>query len=111
MKKAAVLGGADRAFQRLVEAGPAGAALELGVGCEQFLAAAGAGEYAVALLGVQRAGAGPLGAMLAQHLVLRGRQLRAPLLVGVLTGYVSVSAVCDEPNSLMGLPPAVHGGA
>ena len=68
-------------FERREEARPAGAALELAVGDEQRLAAADAGERPGALLVQQRAGAGPLGAVLAQHLVLLRRQLRAPFRV------------------------------
>ena len=36
------------------------------------------------LVGVQRAGEGPLGALAPQDLVLLGRELRAPLLIGLL---------------------------
>src|ERR1700759_26022 len=46
---------ADRILQRLVEAGPAGAAFELGVGGEQRQVAAGAGEGALAMLLQERA--------------------------------------------------------
>ena len=55
---------------------------------EQLRAAAGAGENALALFVVQRRGAGALGAVLAQHLVLLGRQFLAPLGVGFLDGIM-----------------------
>src|SRR5271166_1269194 len=66
-EEAAVLRGADGPFQRLIEAGPAGAAFELGIRCKHLLAAAGASELAVPLLRIQRAGSSALGAVLAQH--------------------------------------------
>src|SRR5580704_12166311 len=71
-------------LERLVEARPAGAAFELGVGGEQRQVAAGACEGALAMLLQQRARARPLGALLAQDLVLLRRELRAPLGVGFL---------------------------
>ena len=73
---AGVGGGCHRARQGVVEAGPAGAAFELGLGVEQFGAAAGALELAGPLFVVQRAGTGPLGAVLAQHAVLFGGECR-----------------------------------
>ncbi len=78
----AVLGGGHRIGQRLVEARPAGAAVELGLGGEQRLVATGASEGSLAMLLVQRAAVGPLGAMLAQDAVLRRGQLAMPLLRG-----------------------------
>ena len=63
---------------RLGEAGPAGAGVELGVGGEQLGAAADAAVHAVVLLVPVGAGEGALGAGLAGHLVLLGRQLLAP---------------------------------
>src|SRR5262245_33646997 len=80
---AAVLGALHRARDRIVEARPAGAALELLLGDEQRLAAARAGEGAGALLVIERAAAGGLGAVAAQDVVLLGREQAAPLLVGV----------------------------
>src|SRR5258707_10610545 len=47
--------GADGVFERLVETRPAGAAFELGLGGEQRQVAAGAGEYAFAMLLQKRA--------------------------------------------------------
>src|SRR2546421_4177672 len=69
-EQAAVAGGADGVLQRRVEAGPAGAAVELGGGGEERQIAAGAGIGAGAVLLVEGAGAGALGAVLAQHVVL-----------------------------------------
>ncbi len=80
----AVRGRADRIVQRLPEARPAGAALILGLGREQRQVAAGAGEGALAVLLEQRARSRPLGALVAQDLVLLRRQLRAPFGVGLL---------------------------
>src|SRR5262249_56087380 len=62
---------------------PAGAALELLLGHEQRLAAARAAEGTGALLVVERAAAGGLGAVAAQDVVLLGREQASPLLVGV----------------------------
>src|SRR6516225_3187527 len=78
----AVFGGADGIVERLVEAGPAGAALEFGLGGKQRQVAAGAGEDALAMLLQQRAGPGTLGALVAQDFVLLRGQLRAPLGLG-----------------------------
>src|SRR5689334_9182991 len=80
----AVLGAADRVVERLPETRPAGAAVELGVGGEQRQVAAGAGEYPLAVLLQQRARPRPLGAVLAQDVVLLRRELRAPFGVGLL---------------------------
>src|SRR5215510_11440743 len=60
---AAVGGGLDRALLRIVEARPAGTALELRLRHEQRLPAADAGEGARPLLEVERAAARPLGAL------------------------------------------------
>src|SRR6185503_9276387 len=81
-EKHAVGLGLDRLRQRLVEARPAGAALEFGVGGEQRQVAAGAGENAFAFFAIERARARALGAVLAQHGVLLGRQALAPLGIG-----------------------------
>src|ERR1700726_4588680 len=80
-EKAAVGVGLDHLFERRREARPAGAAVELRAGVEQGLAAAGAVVDPGAVLLVERARAGALGAVLAQHPVLLGRQAFAPLLV------------------------------
>src|SRR5437870_5246021 len=74
---------ADRALDRHVEAGPAGAALELALAHEQGLIAGRAAERAGAVLVEQRAGAGPLGPVLAHHVVLLRREERAPLGLGL----------------------------
>src|SRR4051812_12516573 len=80
----AVLGLADGVVERLVKARPAGAALEFRLRGKQRQVAAGAGEGALAMLLQKRAGARPLGAVLAQDIVLHRRQLRAPFRVGLL---------------------------
>src|SRR5580700_1845574 len=80
-EKAAVGVGLDHLFERRREARPAGAAVELRAGVEQRLAAAGAVIDPGAVLLVERARPGALGAVLAQHAVLLGRQAPAPFLV------------------------------
>src|ERR1700678_1081609 len=85
-EQAAILCNADRTFQRLEKARPAGAAFELRVRHEQVLATAAADEFAAPLLLIERTCAGAFGAMLAQHRILRGRQLRAPFLFSVRDG-------------------------
>src|SRR5262245_8935911 len=82
---AAVLGRLDGVGHGVVEARPAGAALELPLGDEQRLVTAGAGERAGAFLEIERAAARRLGAVLAHDGVLLGRQQLAPLRLGV--GY------------------------
>ncbi len=79
----AAAGGDVRRVDRLVEARPAGAGIELGLGAEERQAAAGAHEGAGARLVVERAGERPLGAPLPQDAVLLRRQLLAPLRVGL----------------------------
>src|SRR5579883_1528488 len=79
-----VLGDADGVVERLIEARPAGAALELGLGGEQGQVAAGAGEDALAVLVQERAGPGALGALVAQDLILLRGELGAPLGIGLL---------------------------
>src|SRR5262245_65983085 len=59
----AVVRRADRIGERRVKARPAGAALKLGVGGEQRKLAGGTDESALALLGIERAGIRPLGAL------------------------------------------------
>src|SRR5262249_31663555 len=66
------------------EAGPAAVRLELLARGEERLAAGGAAEGAPLLGGVVLAAEGRLGALLAEHPVLIGRQLLAPLGVGLL---------------------------
>src|SRR5881392_1903169 len=65
------------------EAGPAAAALELVLGAKKLGAAAGAQESAGPVVVQQRAGEGPLGALLPKHSILLGGQLAPPLLVGL----------------------------
>src|SRR3954469_8603068 len=64
----------------LGEARPAAAGIELRVGLEQHIAAAGAGIGTGAVVVLIFAGEGTLGRLLAQHRVLHRRQLVAPLL-------------------------------
>ena len=71
--------------------GQARAALVLGRGIEQGLAAAAAAEDAGALLVVQRAGEGTLGAVVAQHMVLQRIELLLPLAVALLHLVVVVA--------------------
>src|SRR5581483_10673920 len=80
---AAVDGGLHRTGLRIVEAGPAGAALELFLRDEQRLSASGTGKSAGALLVVQRAAARRLGAVRAHDAVLLGCELRPPFRVRV----------------------------
>src|SRR5262245_43559938 len=80
--EAAVAGGLDRPRNRIVEAWPAGAALELGLRDEQRLPAAYAGEGACTLLIVKRAAAGRFRAMPAHDRILLGREQAAPFFVG-----------------------------
>src|ERR1700722_6406066 len=79
----AVLSLADGVLQRLIEARPAGAALEFRLRGEQRQVAAGTGEDALAMLFQERARTRALGAFLAQDLILLRRQLRTPLGVGL----------------------------
>src|SRR6478736_7379815 len=72
--------GQHRALDGLVEAWPAGAAVELGLRIEQLQAASGAREGAGAVLIVERAGEGALGVLLAQHRVLLWREQLSPFL-------------------------------
>ena len=74
-----VLGGAG---DRVVEARPAGAALELYLALEQRCIAADAREGAGAVLDEQRATARTLGAVVAHDAVLLGGQALAPLGIG-----------------------------
>src|SRR5262249_8065871 len=80
--EAAVGRGLDRARDRIVEARPAGAALELGLGNEQRLIAAGAGEGARTLLVVERAAAGRFRAVPAHDRILLRCEQAAPFLLG-----------------------------
>src|SRR5256885_14468361 len=79
-----ILARADRPRERLKEARPARAAVELGVRRKQRLAAARAAEGAGACFVIEGTGPGALGAILAQHLVGLGRELAAPVGVRLL---------------------------
>src|SRR5262245_66499679 len=94
--------GADGGFERWPEARPAGAAVIFRVGGEQRQLAARAGESPLALLAIERARARNLGAVQAQHIVLRFCQDAPPFAVGLLNlerlPGAGVVAVC-EPAS------------
>src|SRR4051794_17260776 len=79
-----VLGLAHRIVERLPETRPAGAALEFRLRGKQRQVAAGAGKDALAVLFQKRARPRPLGAVLAQDVVLLRRQLSAPFRVRLL---------------------------
>src|SRR5690349_18938966 len=66
------------------KARPAAAGIELGVGLEQGLAAAGTGIGALAMLVLILAGERPFGRLLAQHRILHRRQLAAPFSFALL---------------------------
>src|SRR5712671_682957 len=78
-----IFGLADGVLQRLVKTRPAGTALEFRLRGEQRQVAAGTGEDALAVLLEQRARSRPLGALLAQDLILLRRQLRPPFRIGL----------------------------
>src|SRR5450432_2889952 len=75
----------DMVFRcRRGKARPAAAGIELGVGFEQRLAAAGAAVAAAPLLMLVFAGERPLGGLFAQHSILHRRQFLAPLGLALL---------------------------
>src|SRR5262245_28531979 len=76
----------DRLIERAPEAGPAGAALELGLGVEQRMRAASTPERALSLFVSEGTRARTLRAMVAQDLILIGRQRTAPFLVASVNG-------------------------
>src|SRR6478735_1643901 len=81
--------------QRGVERRPSAVRIELVLAAEQLGAAAATAVHPHRLVGLVRAGERPLGARLAEHLVLLLAQLRAPLLVGLLdvVGLVGLHAL------------------
>src|SRR5690242_3850791 len=83
---AAIDGRLDRAIDRLIEARPSGPALELELRLEKRLAAAYTRKSTGSLLLQQSAASRRLGAMLAHHAVLLGRQHAAPLRFGMHYG-------------------------
>ena len=102
----AVLDVLDRvAGQRGVERRPPAVRLELRVAAEELGAAGAAGVDALGLGVGVLAAEGRLGAGLAQHLVLGGRQLRAPLLVGALDGIRLVGGVVVAHALTNATPP------
>src|SRR5712692_6627346 len=90
--EAPVPGGADTVIDRRPEAGPPRAAVELGFRREERQVAARAVEGAATVFLVERARAGVLGPVLAEHSVLLGRQRRPPLRLDLddLEGLVRV---------------------
>src|SRR6185312_7342463 len=98
---AGVARGVDRVVLGGPERGPTRPALVLGAGIEQRLAAAGAAKDAGALLVVQRAGEGPLGAVLAQHMMLQRIELLLPLRVGFFDTLVAHVVLRDGPKMAM----------
>ena len=70
--------------RRLVEARPAAARLELRVGAEELRAAAGAAVHTVAVLVPVCARESTFRSLLAENLVLLGREALTPLLLGQL---------------------------
>src|SRR3990172_6751524 len=76
--------GLDILFDCLCEARPASAALELGLGPEQWQAASGAYKRARALLLVQRMRVGPLGALLEEHRIFLRLEQFTPFRSGFL---------------------------
>src|SRR5258708_39240603 len=107
-EEAAVLGGGDGVRHRLEEARPAGAAVELRIGGEQCLSAAGAHKRALAVFLVERAGTGTLGAVLAQHAVLLGRERTAPFSLALGYGKALLLALAPlehDPRSSGTRPP------
>src|ERR1700722_5831392 len=72
-----------RPGDRIVEARPAGAALEFPLRFEERLATPGAGKSAGPLLEQERAAPRRLGAVMSHHLILFRRQNAAPLGVAV----------------------------
>src|SRR6185312_1263598 len=97
----AVVGrGRHGAFDRRPETRPTRAALELRGRRKHRQIAAGAMEGAGPMLVEQRAGAGRLGALFAQDIVLRGREQLAPFISGVgdfERGRVRRRSSHDEP--------------
>ncbi len=107
-QKAAVLGVADRlGAERPGEGGPSGVAVELVLGGIERPIAACAAEDAIAMLVVQRAGEGPLGRRLAQHLIGEGRQGPLPLGVGLLDPEPGHGVELPE----LSRPPQFEGGS
>src|SRR3981081_4480872 len=78
-----VFGPADGVVERLVRTRPPGASIEFRLRGQQRQVAAGTGEDSLAMFLEQRARSRPLGAFLAQDLILLRRQLRAPFRIGL----------------------------
>src|SRR5215831_11085100 len=78
--------GFDRTFRGIVEARPAGAAVEFLLRHEQWLGAPRTYKGAVAFFVIERAASRRLGAVLAHDLVLLRREQPSPFLVGMGDG-------------------------
>src|SRR5208337_669928 len=98
----------DRVLDRRIEARPAGAAVELGLALEQWLATAGAGEHARALLPIERATARAFGAMFAHDRVLLGGQQGAPL--GFRAGDGEMALAHEVLLTILSQPPNMAAG-
>src|SRR5579862_1497144 len=82
-EQAAILRGRHAMLDRRVEARPAGAALEFGLGAKERQAAGGADELAVPVLVVEGAAVGALRPVLAQHAELLWGQEGPPFRLGL----------------------------
>ena len=83
MNRRIVLAGLHGIGQGPEETGPAGAAVELGIGGIKIQRAAGAGENTLAMLIVQRRGEGRFGALVAQHVIGGGRKQLFPFRIAL----------------------------
>src|ERR1700675_2495905 len=81
--KRQVLARADRGVERRPKTRPAGMAVELRARRKEVELAPGARKRATAMFIVQRAAVGAFGTFVPQHVVLRGSQHAAPLVVGM----------------------------
>src|SRR5690348_5500686 len=100
-----------RLRSRLGEARPAAARVELLARAEQFLAAAGAAIRALGMVVPILAGESALGPLLAQHVVLLGRQALAPILLArllVAHGVSSVRLNAGSACSASGMTASAH---
>src|SRR4029077_1863191 len=99
--------GFDRAGLGIIEARPAGAALELGLGNEQFLIATGAIEHAGAFFVIQRAAARPLGAVLAHDVILLGSENFAPFRFGMADRMCFGVKIGAHVDTHIGMPYSI----
>src|SRR5215470_3389171 len=85
-------------FDRRPKARPARAGIELGVGRKQRRAAAHAVEHAFAFLAVERVRERAFGAVLARDVILLGRELSLPLIVGLRNFQRAIGIHGGEPR-------------